>query len=72
MKTTIEPYEEELGSWEDGDWEVKFYLDNAVLITYVIASNENDAIYHAEERVSHLLAYETPEEVVITLKGIYK
>jgi hypothetical protein len=71
MKTTIEPYEE-LNDWEDGDWEVKFYLEEGVLVTYVGAGNPDSAITQAQDRLNHILTVEQPEEVVVKLKGIYK
>lgn len=71
MNTTIKPYEE-FYDWEDGDWEVKFYLEEGVLTTYVGAGNPDSAIYQAQDRLSHIIAVEQPEEVVVELKGIYK
>ncbi len=71
MKTTIEPYEE-LGDWEDGDWEIKLYLEEAVLITYVTSAHPDSALDQALDKLSHLIAVEEPEEAVIELKGIWK
>jgi hypothetical protein len=71
MRTTIKPYEK-FEEWEDGDWAVKFYFEDAILLTTVGAGNPDSALYQAMDRLSDFLAVEQPEEVVIELAGVYK
>ena len=56
----------------DGDWEVKFYLDSCLILTYITAGSEKQAIRLAEAKIEEELGIILePDEIVIELKGIY-
>ena len=54
-----------------GDFEVKFVYDTYVVTTGVNASSTAEAIYHAEERLPLEIVNITPEEIIVTLCGVY-
>lgn len=55
----------------DGDWEVKFVYDAYSVIVGVHAQSTSMAIYHAEERLPLEILNTTPEEIIVTLCGVY-
>lgn len=60
-----------IASWEDGDFSVKFYLEDYLIETGVCANSHEQALRFAEEKLGSRLPTEEIEEVVITLCGIY-
>jgi hypothetical protein len=69
MKTTIEMPTEYEGQDFDGDWQVTFYFDDLIIHTGVIASNGEQAIRFAEEKLPIQLA--DFDEVEAKLVGTY-
>lgn len=57
----------------DGDWTVKFYFESCAVMTGVIAGSEDQARRFAEEKITGELGIDltSPEEVVISLEGVY-
>jgi hypothetical protein len=57
----------------DGDWCVKFYFDNYLISTDVIAGSEEQAIRFAEAKIHEEtgLTLENPDEVTTELYGAY-
>ena len=54
-----------------GDYEVKFVYDTYIVTTGVAASNTSEAIYYAEDRLPLEILNTTPEEIIVTLCGVY-
>lgn len=64
--------EDELEEWQDGDWEMRLYFQEYVAITYIDTSSAESALGQMEDKLSHLLSVDQPEEITIELKGIWK
>lgn len=64
--------EDELETWQDGDWEMRLYFQEYVAITCVDASSAESALGQMEDKLSHLLSVDQPEEITIELKGVWK
>lgn len=64
--------ENELEIWQDGDWEMRLYFQEYVAITYITASSAESALGQMEDKLSHLLSFDQPEEITIELKGVWK
>lgn len=64
--------EDELENWQDGDWEMRLYFQEYVAITYIDASSAESALGQMEDKLSHLLSVDQPEEITIELKGVWK
>jgi hypothetical protein len=56
---------------QDGDFSVKWDFGDYYLMTSVIASNHEQALRFAEDKLPFLILEEKCEEVIITLEGIY-
>jgi hypothetical protein len=57
----------------NGDWCVKFYFDNYLISTDVIAGSEEQAIRFAEAKIYEEtgLTLENPDEIATDLYGVY-
>lgn len=72
MKITIEPHEE-IPSWQDGDWDVRFFFDTFIVATTAVARDGYRAVEEAWAKTHELTEgtnYEC-EEVVVRLCGVY-
>lgn len=56
---------------EYGDWEIKLYFADYTAVTYITATTPENALDLMTDKLTHLLSFNEPEEVVIELKGVF-
>lgn len=64
-------HDEEISDYQTGDYEVRFYCDESVIVTYAQSINAERALEQAKERVQHILKIAKPEMAQIELKGVW-